>query len=291
MESRCLNLSRRRILATLEQTALRAVSELTGEQYKERSPATQLTIVRSSQECLDVSSRQQQYQPTKLVGNINEVDLMTTLKRFLEVVLLFLGGLGAFGQTIQIGNLQIPMANVQPVDSNAIPEHGTFYLLQDCLNSRDAAPPCPDDPYPQYQAYSLGLDGLYLVDNTGIANETIEQILTPLFIIPDPNAPGAPPINWPVSPNGLQLVDPNNVPEFGTFYLYQDQFASDPPDPPPYPSVPEFALSASVYALSTNDQYLIDDTGMTRPDPEPTPEYSSPCSAKLILREKRFGIG
>jgi hypothetical protein len=187
-------------------------------------------------------------------------------------------------QTVQIGNLQVQVANIQPVDSNSIPDSGTFYLLQDALDSGGA--PYPDDPVPQFPVYSLGIDGLFLVDNTGITDETLQQILAPLFIIPDPNAPGAPPISWPVSLDGLPLVDPTNVPECGTFYLYQDQFASDPPDPPPYPVVPDFAQSAPVYALSTNDQFLIDDTGLTRPDPGPMPEYTPPnygSSLALII--------
>ena len=183
-------------------------------------------------------------------------------------------------QTIQVGNLQIPVANIQPVDSNSIPNLGTFYLLADCLNYGPVTAPLPGDCCLDYPVYSLGIDGLFLVDNTGTTGETIQQLVTPLLIIPDPNAPDATPIIWPVSLSGLQLVDPTNVPEFGTFYMYEDQLTGDPPNPPAYPGDPPWAQGAPVYALSTNGQFLVDDSGVTRIDigitPLNTPQPQSP---------------
>ena len=83
----------------------------------------------------------------------------------------------AEAQTLQIGNLQIPLANLQLVDSNSIPESGTFYMLKDALDSGGSAAPLPDDPVPQYPVYYLGITGLYLVANTNIAGETIQQLV------------------------------------------------------------------------------------------------------------------
>jgi hypothetical protein len=180
-------------------------------------------------------------------------------------------------QTIQIGNLQIPVANIQPVDSNSIPDQGTFYLLQDCLNYGMVAAPLPDDCCLEYPAYSLGIDGLFLVDNTGTTGETIQQLVTPLLIIPDPNAGVTNQIPWPLSLSQLTLVDPTNVPEFGTFYLYTDQLTND--SPCPLPDDP--CTNCPVYSLASigfDGIFLIDDTGFVwpeAPDLELTPLVKS----------------
>jgi hypothetical protein len=176
-------------------------------------------------------------------------------------------------QTIQIGILQIPVASLELVESNSIPESATFYLLKDALElGGGSAVPCPTDPYPQYPTYSIvGLSGIYLVDNTGISGESIQEIMSPLEITPDPNAP-APEIDWPLSLSSLALVDPASVPDFGTFFLYTDQTNDDMP--PPYPWNP--CSTCPVYSLGITNLFLVDDSGWIRPQGDWTPNYTAP---------------
>jgi hypothetical protein len=76
---------------------------------------------------------------------------------------------------------------ILPENPSSLPESATFYLLKDALElGGESAVPCPNDPYPQYPAYSVvDLSGIYLVDNTGMSGESIQEIVSPLKITPD----------------------------------------------------------------------------------------------------------
>ena len=74
-------------------------------------------------------------------------------------------------------------------------------------------------------------------------------------------------ITWPVSLSDLVLVDPQDVPDSGTFFLYQDQVNGDQPPPYPFNPFPQ----CPVYNLGVDGLFIVDDTGVIRPDPEPLP--------------------
>ncbi len=187
--------------------------------------------------------------------------------------------------TVHIGDLSLSLTTATPVARSAVPEYGTFYLLSDYIKCEGSPPPYPFDPLPDSLAYLLAAPDVFVIDDlTGSAQASgmagAQQMTSDDLAPPDDPGdetdPGtnAPPINWPVSLADLQLAQ--GVPEFGTFYLYQDQLTGDPPDPPPYPSIPDLFSQCPVYSLDTNNTlFLVDDSNVTRPDPPAQPPYTS----------------
>jgi hypothetical protein len=190
---------------------------------------------------------------------------------------------------MRITGFRLSLSTAQPVDQSTLPEMGTFYLLSDYLQLGDA-PPYPFNPKPGLSTYLLAAPDVFVIDDTGIqfagsvrasGRVTMNDDISPSDDGGDDDDPGtnAPPFTWPVALDGLMQVDPTNVPEACTAYLYQDQFTTNEDgemvEPAPYPGIPEFAFGAPVYALTTNVDdtlFIVDDTGITRPEggsPEP----------------------
>ena len=76
----------------------------------------------------------------------------------------------------------------------------------------------------------------------------------------DGSGTNAPAFTWPVALTNLTLVDPTNVPDSATFFLYQDQMYGDTPMPYPNNPYPQ----CDVYALPVDGYYLVDDSGIMR---------------------------
>jgi hypothetical protein len=189
--------------------------------------------------------------------------------------------------TVRITGFRLSLATAQPVDQAALPEAGTYYLLSDYLQTAGDPPPYPFDPRPGLPTYLLATPDVFVIDDTSTATVAAHssRVSSAQLMTSDEDDgsgeesdPGtnAPPVTWPVSLDSLQLVDPTNVPEAATFYLYQDQFTNDPPDPPPYPV--SIFPDAPTYSLGVEGLYVVDDTGLTRPDAPAgyPPEYTAP---------------
>jgi len=167
---------------------------------------------------------------------------------------------------------------LQPTPSDQIPAFGNFYSASFPEN-----PPTPFDPFPNLPAYRFP-DGSWLVDDTSVQ-----------FLPPDlaANAPAAARIllaqnrlvleqsllerlfgeatmsefdvtNWPppVSPSPPVLLAPGTAPTNGTFWMLVET------NWPPFPNNPW--PDADVWLLSDNS-YLVDDTGVTWPEPGEDP--------------------
>ena len=131
-------------------------------------------------------------------------------------------------------------------------------------------------PRPARLFTDLGGDSTFLVDNTPEGNQSNPRfgsghrtMSDGIEFPPDgggeTNAPpetNGPSFTWPdplVLAN-LQLVDPTNPPDSGTFFMYWDYLQSGEV-PVPYPMNPY--PQCNVYSLSTNaDYYLVDDSAV-----------------------------
>jgi hypothetical protein len=83
-------------------------------------------------------------------------------------------------QNLQAGSFSISPGDLLQVPPEAVPGMGTFWMLSDCEQFGEGAPPYPFNPYPQAAVYTFGVDGVFLVDDSSVDRTApARSIVTP----------------------------------------------------------------------------------------------------------------